>query len=142
MRSWILVFAFFSLALVGVMADEASLATVRDESNFMQEAADARDYLAQVNFDEDRGFNLTIPRSAIIAARKLSVSVPLLLSGNGVNTFFRHCYCFRRLSSGKSLIAKTKLFCFKTVKINLEMEYCCPKRIVSCMICRTYCDLY
>lgn len=101
MRSWILLFAIFSLALVGAMADRASLATINDEGNFMQDAADAEDYLADVSFDEDPRFNLTVSRSAILAARRLSVSVPLLLGGNGVNTFFRHCYCFRRLASGK-----------------------------------------
>ena len=41
MRSWILIFVLFSLALVGVMAEEASLATVYDENNYMQEATEA-----------------------------------------------------------------------------------------------------
>ena len=113
MRSWILLFALFSLVLAGAMADRASLATVNDEGNYMQEAADAKEYLNEVSFDEDPGFNLTIPRRAILAARRLSVSVPLLLSGNGVNTFFRHCYCFRRLASGESI---TSFFLLKHLK--------------------------
>ncbi|KAL9972665.1 hypothetical protein ACROYT_G019018 [Oculina patagonica] len=99
MHSWILVCALFSLALAGAMADRASLATVNDEGNFMQDAADTENYLSKVSFDEDPGFNLTISRRAILAARRLSVPIPMLLSGNGVNTFFRHCYCFRRLAS-------------------------------------------
>ena len=101
MLSWIQLLGVFSLALVGAMADTASLATANDEFNFMQDAADTEDYLTEVSLDESPGFNITISRSAILAARRLSVTIPLLLSGNGVNTFFRHCYCFRRLASGE-----------------------------------------
>lgn len=101
MPSWIQLLGIFSLAMVGAMADKASLATVNGEGSFMQEAADEEDYLAEVSLDEDPGFNITISRKAILAARRLSVSVPLLLGGNGVNTFFRHCYCFRRVASGE-----------------------------------------
>ena len=90
-----------SLTLVGAMAEKASLATANDELNFMQEAADVEDYLTEVSLDESPGFNITIPRSTILAARRLSVTIPLLLGGNGVNTFFKHCYCFRRLASGE-----------------------------------------
>ena len=83
------------------MADTASLASVNDEFNFMQDEADTEDYLTDVSLDESPGFNITIPRSTILRARRLSVSIPLLLSGNGVNTLFRHCYCFRQLASGE-----------------------------------------
>ena len=103
MRSWIQLLGVFSLALVGAMASKASLATVNDEFDFIQDAADTEDndYLTEVSLDESPGFNITIPRSTILAARRLSVTIPLLLGGNGVNTFFRHCYCFRRLASGE-----------------------------------------
>jgi len=99
MLSWIQLLGVFSLALVAAMANKASLATVNDEFNFMQDAADTEDYLTEVSLDESPGFNITIPRSSILAAKKFSVTIPLLLSGNGVNTFYRHCYCFRRLAS-------------------------------------------
>lgn len=104
----IVLFALFSLALVAVRADVASLATTENDEagKFMQGAADAEDYLTDVSFDEDPGFNLTIPRRAIIAARRFTVPIPMQLRGNGVNTFFRHCYCFRRLASGKTITAK------------------------------------
>lgn len=99
MLSLIQLLGVFSLALVGAMADTASLATANDGFNFKQDAADTEDYLTEVSLDESPGFNITIPRSTILAARRLNVSIPLLLYGNGVNTFFRHCYCFRRLAS-------------------------------------------
>lgn len=101
MLSWIQLLGVFSLTLVAAMANRASLATVNDEFNFMQDAADTEDYLTEVSLDESPGFNITIPRSSILAAKKFSVTIPLLLSGNGVNTFYRHCYCFRRLASGE-----------------------------------------
>ena len=90
MLSWIQLLGVFSLALVGAVADKASLATANDGFNFMQDAADTEDYLTEVNLDESPGLKITISRSAMLAARKLSVSIPLLLSGNGVNTFYRH----------------------------------------------------
>jgi len=101
MLSWIQLLGIFSLALVGAMAEKVSLTTENNELNFMQQAADAEDYLTEVSLDESPGFNITIPRSTILAARRLSVTIPLLLGGNGVNTSFRHCYCFRRLASGE-----------------------------------------
>lgn len=117
MRCWILFATVISLSLVGVRANErdhASLATsVSDENdanNFMEEAAaDADDYLTDIQFDEDPRFNLTIPRSAIIAARRFTVPIPLMLDGKGINTSFRHCYCFKRLVRfGKLITAKNK----------------------------------
>jgi len=101
MLSWIQLLGVFSLALVGAMANKASLATLNEEFNFMQDEEDTEDYLSEVSLDESPGFNITIPRSTILAARRLSVTIPLLLGGNDVNTFFRHCYCFRRLVSGE-----------------------------------------
>jgi len=101
MLFWIRLLGVFSLALVGAMAHKASLATLNEELNFMQDEADTEDSLSEVSLDESPGFNITIPRSTILAARRLSVTIPLLLGGNGVNTFFRHCYCFRRLASGE-----------------------------------------
>lgn len=71
MPSWIQLLGIFSLAMVGAMADKASLATVNGEGSFMQEAADEEDYLAEVSLDEDPGFNITISRKAILAARRL-----------------------------------------------------------------------
>ena len=101
MLSWIQLLGVFSLALAGAMADKASLATADNEFNFMQDAGDTEDYLTEVSLDESPGFNITIPRWTILAARRLSVTIPLRLGGNGVNTFFRHCYCFRRLAYGE-----------------------------------------
>lgn len=101
MLSCIQLLGVFSLALAGAMADKASLATADNEFNFMQDAAVTEDYLTEVSLDESPGFNITIPLSTLLAARRLNVTIPLLLFGNGVNTFFRHCYCFRRLASGE-----------------------------------------
>jgi len=108
-----LLFALFALVFAGANADEASIATQNDEMSFMDDAEAEQDAPKALSFDGDMEapsrFNLTVSRRAIIIARRLSVSVPLMLSGNGINTSYRHAYCFRRLSHCKSGLS-TKIF--------------------------------
>jgi len=51
MLSWIQLLGIFSLALVGAMVEKVSLTTENNELNFMQQAADAEDYLTVVSLD-------------------------------------------------------------------------------------------
>ena len=96
---------------------KASIATQNDselngEENVMEDIADEKDTNDELSFDAKMeapsGFKLTIPRRHIIAAKKLSVSIPLLLPGNGINTLARLSYCFHRLRYCKSVIFMLK----------------------------------
>lgn len=68
---------------------------VNDEFNFMQDVVDIEDYFIEVSLDESFGFNIIILCLIILVVRRFSVIIFLFLSGNGVNIFFRYCYCFR-----------------------------------------------
>ena len=106
-----LLFAIFALVFAGAIAEEASIANQNDEMSFMDDAETEQDAPKALSFDGEMEapsrFNLIVPRSAIIIARRLSVSVPLMLSGNGINTAYRHAYSFRRLSHCKSGLSTT-----------------------------------
>ena len=107
MRCSMMLYALFALFFVAAIADyDVSLVAKDEESNFMEDTPFEDDVPEKFNFDSEMeapGLNLTIPHSAIIAARKLSVPIPLLLHGTGINTSFRHSYCFHLLRFCKSI---------------------------------------
>lgn len=106
MRSGMMLYALFALFFVAAIADhDVSLVANDEESNFMEDTPFEEDVPEKINFDSEMeapGLNLTIPRRAIIAARKLSVPIPLLLHATGINTSYRHSYCFHLLRYSKS----------------------------------------
>ena len=109
MRSGMIMMLFSLLALffVAAIADhDVSLVAQDEERTFMEDTPVEEDVPEKISFDSEMeapGLNLTIPRKAIIEARKLSVAIPLLLHPTGINTSFRHSYCFHFLRYCKSL---------------------------------------